>query len=522
MFLQTPARRKIELVPIESRIETELGRIVVRAAELHDAAGRLTSAATAFFGLRSTVRGVAARALASKEPPPGVFREADSGLLRVVHKELVVRFKSGLSKTRQKRILSHAELQVRATNRFVPDQFVVKSKQEKRTGVDLVDVANQLMDMDEVVFATPNFVSEYQRLPAPKIPSIPIPQWHLKNTAAVPGQKLGEDVDAEDAWKLTQGRPSIVVAVLDDGVDVDHPNLKTRIKRINDPQEPRDKVGRDFFIPDENNVEHFNPRPKIFQFPFDELQGNDIHGTPCAGVVVAPGKKGDALGIAPKCRVLAVKIFHADFLASDARVADAIRYAALHADILSCSWSSGVSPDIELAIQDAGTIGRGGKGSAVFCAAGNGFGRPVAFPANLPEAIAVGASTDQAKLADYSNVGPELWVVAPSSGGMARIYTTDVSIPNRGFNLGTPEAGGKDGLHTNAFGGTSSATPLAAGVGALVLSVKKNLTRDQLKNVLKDTADPIGDDHDPGTGHSPRFGYGRVNAAKAVAHAKRL
>src|SRR5438094_362487 len=72
-------------------------------------------------------------------------------------------------------------------------------------------------------------------------------------------------------------------------------------------------------------------------FPFDQIMGNNIHGTPCAGVAAAAGQNGSAFGIASKCRILAVKIFHGDFLASDARVAHAIRYAALHADTLSCS-----------------------------------------------------------------------------------------------------------------------------------------------------------------------------------------
>jgi subtilisin family serine protease len=169
-----------------------------------------------------------------------------------------------------------------------------------------------------------------------------------------------------------------------------------------------------------------------------------------------------------------------------------------------------------LAIQDAGTLGRKGKGAAVFCAVGNDFGSPVGFPAALPEAIGVGASTDQGKLAAYSNVGPEVWIVAPSSGGKQGIFTTDVSLPNRGFNLGTGAAGGADGLHTNSFGGTSSATPLTAGVGALFLSVKPSFKRDELKHLLAETADKIGSDHDPATGHSPRFGFGRVNAEAAV------
>jgi subtilisin family serine protease len=146
----------------------------------------------------------------------------------------------------------------------------------------------------------------------------------------------------------------------------------------------------------------------------------------------------------------------------------------------------------------------------------------VGFPARSPHSIAIGATTDQAKLANYSNIGPEISIVAPWSGGKQGIFTTDVSTANRGFNLGTIAAGGADGLHTTSFGGTSSATPLAAGVGALVLSVKPGLTRAELKQLLETTADKIGPDDDAVTGHSKKFGFGRVNAEAAVKKAQSL
>ena len=513
----TAAREKVELVEIKTELEFDAGQIVVRAAGISEATGRLSRAVRTFFdvptGPRLPVSERSTKKMVTQEPPLGLFREKKSGLLRLVHKEIVIRFAENVSPRRQKQFLRDRNLELKEENRFIQNQYTVKVKDEKQSGAALVDVANKLMDEDDIAFATPNFVSEYRR------EAIPILQWHLKNTAAVSGQKLNEDVKAEGAWQVTQGKRSIVVAILDDGLDVDHVNLKSNVCKKPDPNEPLDLVGRDFFVPSTAQAEHFDPRPKVFQFPFDDMAGNDIHGTPCAGVVAAAGKNGGALGIAPKCRVLAVKIFHGDALASDERVADAIRYAARHASILSCSWSGGYSSDIEFAIKDAQTLGRDGKGSAVFCAAGNENGAPVGFPARQDEAIAVGASTDQKKLAEYSNIGKQIWVVAPSSGGKQGIYTTDVSVPNRGFNLGTDAAGGADGLHTNDFGGTSSATPLAAGVAALVLSVKPALTRDELKALLAENADKIGTDHAVTTGHSRHFGFGRVNAEKAVAAA---
>jgi len=301
--------------------------------------------------------------------------------------------------------------------------------------------------------------------------------------------------------------------ILDDGVDIDHPNQKKRIWR-NPNSEARDRHGRDFFLPD-NHPDHYNPRPKLFTYPYDQLQGNDIHGTPCAGLISTV--RDGAFGVAPMAWILPVKVFHADSLAQDARVADAIRYAAVNADILSCSWSGPSSPDIELAIEDAGSLGREGRGSAVFCATGN-EGGAVGFPASHPEAIGVGASTDQAQRARYSNYGPEVDFVAPSSGGVEAIYTTDVVNPlGRGFNIGDSAKGGADGRHTNEFGGTSSATPLAAGVGALALSARPRLDRTALRGLLRDTADRIGPSNGyDGNGRSDEFGFGRINAHAAL------
>jgi subtilisin family serine protease len=444
-------------------------------------------------------------------PPPAVFRDGASGLVRTAFREIVVRFTPDTPDRVRRAALRKHGLEVKRENAFVPGQVVVAPRSRARAGVDLLDIANDYAGMDEVVFATPNFVSEFRR-GARGTP--PVEQWHLRNLARVAGQKRREDIHAVEAWKTTTGKRAIVIAIVDDGVDVDHPDLKTRIWR-NPNRSANDRNGRDFFLPDDD-PDHFNPRPKRFQFPFDDATGNDIHGTPCAGVAAAAGNA--AFGAAWRSRILPIKIFHANELAPEERVADAIRYAAQIADVISCSWYGPRTPDVALALQDVGRIGRGGMGSAVFCATGNGGHRPVSFPASNPNSIAVGASTDEAKLASYSNVGPEVDVVAPSHGGRQAVFTTDVSYPGRGYNPGDSNRGGTNGLYTNDFGGTSSATPLAAGVAALVLSVNPKLNRDDLRALLRDTADKIGSGYDAG-GHSKEFGHGRINAQRAVAAA---
>jgi len=103
-------------------------------------------------------------------------------------------------------------------------------------------------------------------------------------------------------------------------------------------------------------------------------------------------------------------------------------------------------------------------------------------------------------------------VAAPSSGGCRQIFTTDVSLPGRGYSPGE--------LHTSEFGGTSAATAIAAGVGALVLSVHSGLDRCELKGLLEETAEKIGEGYSA-LGHSLALGYGRVDADRAVEEAAR-
>lgn len=516
MYLLSADKQRIELQPLETNVvrDESTRSLTVRAAvdpqnDPVNAAGLIARACRTHFEIGLS-EGRSFGAVEQRGPGPVAFREAASGLLHVVYREVVIRFAHGVAERARRALLKKYGFEVREVNTFVEDQVTVYHPQRKYTPDKLLDVSNEIAETEEVIFASPNFVSEFRRS-AP--PSVRTEEWHLLNRGGG-GAVAGEDVDIREAWGVTTGKREVVVAVLDDGVDIDHPNLRSNIWRNPDSGSPN-KFGRDFFLRNDH-PDHFNPRPKLFRDPFSQMQGNDIHGTPCSGVVAAAGKSGGSVGAAPNCRVLAVKVFHADDLAPANRVADAIRFSAGIADILSCSWSGPVSPDIQLALADAGQIGRRGKGSAVFCAAGNDFGRPVGFPARDQNAIAVGASTDTATLADYSNVGPQIAFVAPSSGGRRGIFTTDVSIPNRGFNVGQASAGGADGLHTNSFGGTSSATPLAAGVAALVLSANPGLTRTDLRDLLASTTDRIGGQ---GPGHSDRFGSGRINAGRAVQQA---
>jgi len=127
--------------------------------------------------------------------------------------------------------------------------------------------------------------------------------------------------------------------------------------------------------------------------------------------------------------------------------------------------------------------------------------------------LAVGASTNLNSHAGYSNTGPELDLVAPSSGGGLAVVTADVRdgiFDTNGYNAGD---------YTDTFGGTSASTPLVAGAAALCLAANPDLKAVQLRAVLEHTCDQIGSGYDGTTSHSENFGYGKLNAAAAVVAA---
>lgn len=323
-------------------------------------------------------------------------------------------------------------------------------------------------------------------------------QWHLTSANIV------------DAWSVTRGRPDIKICILDDGVDVAHAEFAGKIS-----------VQFDFFT---NTAD---ARPKGAQ---------DNHGTACAGVATASGVK--ALGAAPGCSLIAGVTPAWGAISEEARM---FRWAADQgADVISCSWgpqdgTGAVDPlpdATRAAIRYCVTQGRGGKGCSVLFAAGNG-NESVSndgYAAN-PDVMAIAASTDADAHAFYSDFGPEVSICAPSNGGSRGILTTD-RRGSDGYNKNHPGPDDADPRfndpfadldYTSKFGGTSSSAPLVAGVVGLMLSANPNLTASQVRQCLQNTATKIGPASSYDTrGHSPEFGFGKVNAGAAVREAQRL
>jgi len=259
------------------------------------------------------------------------------------------------------------------------------------------------------------------------------------------------------------------------------------------------------------------------------------------GVAAANGQHG-AAGVAPQAQIMPIRLQSA--LGSQAE-ADAFIWAADHgADVISVSWGP---PDgrwwdetdprhdvvvplpksTRLAIDYATSKGRNGKGTVIVWSAGNG-NESVDNDgyASYEKVIAVASTNDQGTRAVYSDFGKAIWCAFPSSdfevdGHPAPftpgIWTTDQS-GSFGYNPGDSEKGDVEGNYTNNFGGSASAAPGVAGVAALIISVNPELRWHEVKDILKLSSDKVDEENGryDENGHSPFYGYGRVNALRAV------
>lgn len=381
---------------------------------------------------------------------------------------------------------------------------------------EIFNIVNILQKDNNIIFAEPNFI----RLLNPNT-SDPYfsSQWAIK-------QNNGIDLKIEKAWNITRGE-GVRVAVLDEGVDLNHTDLKANLL-----------LGYDATGNNSKGAPNYHT--------------DDAHGTSCAGIIAAEANNNIGItGIAYDAKIFPIRIAYSNgiplgirgrgWITSDEIIGNAINWTwQKGADVLSNSWGGG-SPSfiISEAINNALTKGRNGKGCVVVFATGN-YNTEVSYPANSnADIITVGAispcgerkspsSCDTEKWG--SNYGRELDVMAPG----VLIATTDLQGDN-GYNPKVfihREAGGtkltsdfsnKD--YTNCFNGTSSACPHVAGVAALILSVNPDLTAKQVADIIEQTAQKVGGYNYQNTYTRPNgtwnneMGYGLVDAYKALQKA---
>ncbi|MHC4533237.1 MAG: S8 family serine peptidase [Planctomycetota bacterium] len=448
-----------------------------------------------------------------------------NGETEAIIPEIVIRVTSGTKSEELPELCRVLNLHIKRRMIFTEQEYLIDV-----IGTNAKAVFDALIELNRIEFvqwAAPNTVSQRkQPEPAVSLMHYPIMQehsfdaiatsdisdfipndeffpsmWHLHNIGQF-GGTLDADINAPEAWEITAGDPNIVVAVVDTGVDSNHPDLMNNLV-----------PGYDFYENDDL------PEPVV---------GNhrDAHGTACAGLIAAEGNNViGVVGVAWKCKVMPVRDGTGSYV-SVADGAEGYRWAAANgADILS--YSAGFNnpkPILHSAIVDItkqGGIGRNGKGCVILACSYND-GASVRYPATYPEVIAVGATDCNDQRWHYSNYGPELEIVAPSGAGReiaddpdkwsnekTMLLSTDI-VGEPGFSS-HPSYKYGDELDYSFFSGTSASCPVAAGVAALILSVEPELTNEEVRHFLcrsvKDLGNPGRDDY---------YGWGRVDARAAL------
>ena len=264
-------------------------------------------------------------------------------------------------------------------------------------------------------------------------------------------------IGVPEAWQVTTGRPEVVIAVIDTGVDLTHPDLATQLV-----------PGQNILTPD---------------LPPQDDHG---HGTAMAGIIGAAMNNGVGVaGVCPDCRIMPIKALDADGAGTYADVMEGIVYASDHgARVVNLSVGGSVYSD---ALRDAVDYARM-AGAVVVAAAGNSGTDAPMYPAAYPGVLGVAAIDRDDTVWPYSNHGAHVSLAAP------------------GVNIATT---GIDGAHLNVTG-TSPATALVSGAAGLVLAASPGLANTLVEGALTASADDRGE---PGRDTAYGFGFLAVAAA---------
>jgi subtilisin family serine protease len=435
-------------------------------------------------------------------PLANVFRRPEDGSIIIGTKVLTVQLQKEFTPEVIQTKLEKERLSIRRKLKFAPNLYEVIVSAD----VDPIDEANKLhQNKNDFIFAEPVMIEYISRRCDQENPdenrsqqsndSRPTDpyykkQWQWSNDG-VNGISLNADVRAEIAWKHSRGR-NVRVAVIDNSFDVRHEDLQDGVA---------DESG--YFL--DNDKNDFIPGLRGYPTP----RYGDFHGTFCAGMIGARANNGvGGCGIAPESEMLLI-VSQPDQVGTQNTLARAIAYAAdpstedvesrPGADIISCSmgWSDGrpwiMETVLELAINYAIREGRGGKGTSIFWAtSNNNVDLSVDEVCSHPNVISVGRS-NSSDLADGSAHG-DIDFLAPGKN----VYST---MPNNQYDNKT---------------GTSFSAPCAAGVAALLLSINPDLSADRVRQILQDTCDKVGEVTYGNNGHHPDYGYGRINATRAI------
>ena len=335
----------------------------------------------------------------------------------------------------------------------------------------LLDLVSELKLLPEIENVEFNYKMEAFLVPNDNYYS---DQWALNNTGqavSYNGNNVGTpgcDVDAERAWNITTGNPNVVIAILDTGIDLDHPDLASELV-----------AGYDFVDNDTN------------------ANDGNMHGTACGSI--AAGTTNNGIGVAGvcwDCSLMPVKVLSDQGFGDFSDIINGVIWASDNgANVISMSLGGG---GYQSSFDNAVTYAHD-NGTIVIAASGNDNGS-ISYPAAYEDCVSVGAmSPCNERKSPSSCDGENFW---------GSNYGNGLDFVAPGVRIHSATIGG----YTSTFNGTSSACPHAAGVAGLIYSMAPELSPDDVRAAMHATSVDIGS-----TGYDTQTGWGRINAFNAVS-----
>lgn len=419
--------------------------------------------------------------------PPETHLNASGGSDSLSH-QIILRFEDGVSEQRQLELLRNHDLEVVKSFDFI-DAVLVRT----RTRTDILAKTGQLNQLNEIRYAEPDYLITGSLVPD----DLQFPQqWHYDNQGQTGGTP-DADIDLPEAWNTFTGSRQTVIAVIDSGIDYNHPDLIPNLW-LNPGEIRGDGIDNDGngYIDDIYGIDTINRDSD----PLDDHG----HGTHVAGTIAAVGNNGIGVsGVNWNAKVMSLKFLASNNSGTTAAAIEAINYLVtmktvygINIVVSNNSWGGGGFSQALLSAISASIT----AGIPFVAASGNGdiFGNAIdvdaspVYPAayELDGIISVGATDHNDQAGTFSNFG---------------LTNVDISAP--GVNILSTTLGGGYGLNT----GTSMASPHVAGVVALLAGLNPSATVDQLKSAIMLGADPL-----PNLTGSSVSG-GRLNAAQALS-----
>lgn len=374
-----------------------------------------------------------------------------------------------------KKIAEENKVEIIGNNEYMPLWYTLSCTKESKGNA--LDMANLFYEVGIFDSSQPDLMSD----DVPECVNdtyFNTYQWNLRNTGQSGGTE-NIDINFCSVRSITQGISDVVVAVVDQGLQLDHPDL---------------------------NVYSVSYNSETGKSP-SAVEGE--HGTMCAGFISA--RTNNSIGIAaasPNCPSMSISNTLKSSPDSRQKRADGINFAWKNgASVISNSWGSAVQYTIiDDAISSALTKGRSGKGCVVLFASGNDFSSSVSYPANShPDIIAVGSINRNGSRSSFSNYGSHLDIVAPGEDVCSTTINSSYAF---------------------LIDGTSFACPTVASVAALILSVNQSLSQKEVVDIIERTARKVGrynytmtSGRTNGTWNN-QMGYGLVDAAAAILEAQ--